>query len=255
MNPWLWALCICVLAGLSLYGLDQRRALGFDLSQLAHAVVPLQAVRACPELARFGGQSAEDGFAVDGGKLLCGLSSLPHNCVIYSLGSYNDFSFEEAMLSATPCAIHTFDCTVDGSTKPADSRIVFHRQCLGDSGAPGFFSLPQLAAQNGHTRIDLLKMDIEGGEYGVFASLLAAASDGNSDLLPAQISFELHAAAGAAVGKAASASLWSTVWALGYAIVSRENNIYCPTCVEFTLLRGGVFLRGGAHGAHVPLTS
>ena len=185
MKPWQWALVVCALAALSVYGLGHRRAPGIDLSQLAHAIVPLQAVRACPELARYGGQHAQDKIVGDGGKLLCGLTSLPRDCVIYSLGSANDFSFEETMLRATPCAIHTFDCTVDGATKPADSRIVFHRQCLGDGGAPGFFSLPQLAAQNGHTRIDLLKMDIEGGEYGVFASLLAAASSGNTGLLPA----------------------------------------------------------------------
>jgi FkbM family methyltransferase len=48
------------------------------------------------------------------------------------------------------------------------------------------FSLPTIMTKLGHHAIDLLKIDIEGAEYGVLASLLA------SSIRPAQILVEFH---------------------------------------------------------------
>jgi hypothetical protein len=39
--------------------------------------------------------------SADGGKLLCDISKLPKPCVIYSLGSNGDYSFELDMLKVT----------------------------------------------------------------------------------------------------------------------------------------------------------
>jgi FkbM family methyltransferase len=50
---------------------------------------------------------------------------------------------------------------------------------------PGY-TLPTIAARLGHSRIDLLKMDIEGAEYGVIEGLLA------SPIRPRQILVEFH---------------------------------------------------------------
>jgi hypothetical protein len=41
----------------------------------------------------------------DGGKLLCSLSSLRPPCVVYSLGSRMDFTFEEDVLRLTQCKV------------------------------------------------------------------------------------------------------------------------------------------------------
>lgn len=210
---------------------------------------PPRAATAPCTLRRYGGVG-------DGGKWLCSLAELAPGCVIYSLGSRNEFDFEAAMLAATPCAIHTFDCTVDGSTKPADPRIVFHRQCLGDSATIAdlnartgsthdpalFLSLERLAAANGHARIDVLKMDIEGGEYPVFQALATAAAGGATErLLPDQISFELHVSnenfATTICSYCDFWRLWSDVVDLGYVAISREDNPLCGHCAEFTLVR------------------
>ena len=37
----------------------------------------------------------------DGGKLLCNVGQLPEQCLIYSLGSNGDYSFEVDMLTNT----------------------------------------------------------------------------------------------------------------------------------------------------------
>ena len=119
----------------------------------------------CPgaALVRFGGNARRGG---DGGKYLCNLGSLTQGCIIYSLGSNGDFSFERSMVRATPCDVHTFDCTVGPSRVPKrlDSRIHFHRICLGDvenardEEGRRFSTLPALTKQLGHARIDLLKV-------------------------------------------------------------------------------------------------
>ena len=47
----------------------------------------------------------------DGGKWVCGLrSNVMHGrrCLVYSLGSAGDTSFEDALLSSTGCEVHTF---------------------------------------------------------------------------------------------------------------------------------------------------
>jgi hypothetical protein len=50
------------------------------------------------------------GSTADGGKLICDLGRLRPPCVIYSLGSQGDYSFERDMLRLTQCEVHTFDC-------------------------------------------------------------------------------------------------------------------------------------------------
>ena len=200
------------------------------------------------------------GSAGDGGKFLCSdaLAALQPGCVIYSLGSNSQFDFEVAMLAATPCVIHTFDCTSDDKKKPTDPRVVFHQKCLGGRrlqiannnttsarNLAKFFTLVELATQNGHTHIDILKMDIEGGEYPVFASLADTPAEA-AHLLPDQISFELHLSHSVNRENCGSTScdfwhMWSNILDLGYVPVSREDNAPCTHCVEYTLARAFSF--------------
>ena len=60
----------------------------------------------------------------DGGKWLCSLAELEAPCLIYSLGSYGDFKFEEALTFATECELWSFDCTVSQSEKGFGSAVL-----------------------------------------------------------------------------------------------------------------------------------
>lgn len=58
---------------------------------------PLKPFIRCPPgqpLTRYGNEA-------DGGKLLCDLGKLPTPCIIYSLGSNGDYSFEQDALKIT----------------------------------------------------------------------------------------------------------------------------------------------------------
>jgi hypothetical protein len=190
------------------------------------------------------------GRTYDGGKWLC--SFVGHNspCTIFSLGSKGDYSFEEAMLEATNCEVHTFDCTYPGAS--LGERHHYHRQCIGKSSDSKFVTLDKAVAMVGATTLDLLKMDIEGYEYDVFADW-----DINTKSLPQQLSFEVHHT-NMYLGTANHLNMESheqLVWPgvdtitlsqlavlfmhlakLGYAIVSQEPNGGSPCCSEFTVL-------------------
>lgn len=183
------------------------------------------------------------GGAGDGGKLICGLDQIQAPCTILSLGSSNDYTFEEAVLAVTPCAVVTFDCTVDG--RSVSPRHKFFKTCI--SGAeeshrdPRMVNYEQLLSMVGTDSMELLKIDIESYEFPVFA-------DWNERTrgLPHQISVEVHydhfqsldPLFGRSNFKQAELSLFFGHMAnLGYAIVAKEINPDCNACSEYTFIR------------------
>jgi hypothetical protein len=187
----------------------------------------------------------------DGAKWLCNLDTLEPGCVIYSLGSNAQFDFEFAVAAATPCDIFSFDCTVASSQIPEDlnerglGRVHFLPWCVGDVVLDNadYVPLPEIAARLNHSRIDVLKMDVEGFEYRVIEGLFtdALANGASLEFLPMQISFELHLDFGLVREDALSAAdtlvFWNQLVDLGYSVVSRENNPAYYGGAEFTVLR------------------
>jgi hypothetical protein len=107
----------------------------------------------------------------DGGKAMCSMSNLHPPCLVYSLGSNGDVSFEKDVLQHTPCNIHTFDCTVNAIAIEDPTRHTFHQLCIGDPSDSSeklqFEPLDSIMRRLNHTRLHVLKMDIEGSEYEV----------------------------------------------------------------------------------------
>jgi FkbM family methyltransferase len=128
--------------------------------------------------------------------------------IVYSVGIGEDISFDRAVLARHGCQVHGFDPTpkaiawVESQANPAG--FVFHPYGLGaETGEATFYlpkvadhvsgsfvaqsnvdrgraiavnlkSLADIARELGHDRIDIFKMDIEGGEYAVLDSILAS---------------------------------------------------------------------------------
>lgn len=213
----------------------------------------------CPlgALQRVGGDA-------DGGKMVClqGLLDQP-GCIVYSLGSNGDFSFEKGVLQATPCTVHTLDCTYNGSSLDSSTRHFYHKVCLGAETATYveggeqrvYWDYPTLLLRLGHTqqRVSLLKIDIEGFEY----DLLSAWHEKHGCSLPLQVAMEVHYKNLYVQGgkfpepgdfghlfwgrhqlSMGEVALWFSHLAnLGYAVVSREDNPVFDCCAEFALLR------------------
>lgn len=130
---------------------------------------------------------------------------LDSNSVVYAFGVGTDISFEEALTKRHVCAVHTFDPTpqaVEYAVKIArqnplirfypygvmsrDTLIRFYKPKeagLGSLSANNLhfgdayieapvMRLGTIATQLKHKQIDLLKIDIEGGEYDVIDDML-----------------------------------------------------------------------------------
>jgi hypothetical protein len=147
------------------------------------------------------------GTLADGGKWLCGLDRVAKqdNCVIYSFGINDESSFESTLLKRAPgCEVWGYDYSVNSwgpeitSDPELRERAHFKPFALGgtnnhnDNDNPKYWTLDSLMELNGHTFIDILKIDIEGGEFDALTTFLSAHAEG--DVLPVgQLQLEIHA--------------------------------------------------------------
>lgn len=198
-------------------------------------------------------------------KYLCNIEALREGCIVYSLGSNGQFEFENNLIQTTPCEIFVFDCTMGIPPVGLHPRIHFYPLCVGEPATflldadpnegKNYRMLPQLVSMLGHSRIDLLKMDIEGYEYSVFEGFWrGAASEQEGHLpLPFQISFEQHGRTGMRLpwtdfgqlplnekqqlSTGDMALMWAQLADMGYVVIARENNPLNTWCVEWTVVR------------------
>jgi hypothetical protein len=107
----------------------------------------------------------------DGGYVM--IENLLRGGVAYSVGISTDASWDMAM-ARRGYEVHQYDHTVPDSPEK-DPALHFHQIGLCPTGeqAPSMQSIDTLLEQNGHAaRQDIvLKIDIEGAEWGVFSSL------------------------------------------------------------------------------------
>jgi hypothetical protein len=186
-------------------------------------------------------------------KRACGLKGLlatVPDCTILSLGSNNQWGFEESIFRAMPnCMIHTFDCTVRLDVQPPAAianRTRLHRVCIGSEdkliGNASFMSWRSVMSLIRASGPPLyLKMDIEGYEYQVLRSII---DDGF--LMPTQIAFELHYTTSMKglpwYGRRKSSGEIATFMEYlhhqgGYFLLDRNDNIRCKTCTELLVSR------------------
>ena len=157
----------------------------------------------------------------DGGKWLCGVRTFmakrkSRPCVVYSIGSKGEVSFEHGVVQKLKhCELHIFDPTLTPEQKEAVRAVRgahFHDMGLGakdgelkiEEGRRHLQSsllwtqktkksypvktLTTIMAELGHEWVDVLKVDIEGGEWGVFGGLQKSMRS----LPVTQVQIELH---------------------------------------------------------------
>lgn len=201
----------------------------------------------------------------DTSKIACGIDegTMEAPCVIYSLGGNNQWEFELELLDITPCEIHTFDCTgpLSRFKKPDNDRLHFHHVCIGTENLdapehPGegtlpiqgeFWTLEKAQQTLQHSRVDLLKLDIEGFEWPLFESWpTLQEEEALATVLPMQILVEIHYQTQFAELRETSLfeklandmiHLETRFLQMGYVVVNRDDNVLCKHCTELTLVR------------------
>jgi hypothetical protein len=148
----------------------------------------------------------------DGGKWVCGVERLAkeQKCVIYSFGINGESSFEATLLDRAPgCEVWGYDFTVKSFGPEIEdypllkARSHFQPWALGGRNAHGpedeskYYTLDALMKLNGHTFIDVLKIDVEGAEFSTLSTFLDVnkpKSSFSAMTLPiSQLQLELHA--------------------------------------------------------------
>lgn len=180
--------------------------------------------------------------------------------VVYAAGIGKDISVELDLVRRRGVEVHAFDPSpeslrwVAGQEAPPalhfhafgvaehDGILRFRARGSESGGAPVMYSavdetrsgpvvdaeclsLATIARRLGHARVSLLKLDVEGAEYGALRGLLA------SDLRPSQLLVEFHHRF-PGLGKAKTANAVRELRAAGYRLA-----FIAPTGREFTFLR------------------
>eukprot|EP01084_Bolivina_argentea_P155671 271281_1 len=117
-------------------------------------------------------------YPMDGGKWTCGIQFLEQPCVVYSFGCHHNYLFEYAYGLPDKCAIYTFDPFHKPSETDLEQLELLPNFQFFPWGLSWFnkhkkklYTLNTIMSLLNHTHIDILKIDIEGGEFAVFHSL------------------------------------------------------------------------------------
>jgi hypothetical protein len=194
-------------------------------------------------------QQDKIGSVGDGHKWICNPDSLKdkENCVVYSVGSNGDFSFEQALVKRLPnCDVHVFDFgdysreTPRGihfhgwglkpsyHTNTSDWNTRFATQPWRDPNRPmlQFKTLQQTMTSLGHEQVDIFKIDCEGCEWQSYKDWLGV------DLR--QVLVEVHDSPGVVVN-----DFFQSIHDAGYVMFYKEPNIQFSNgrCQEISFLK------------------
>lgn len=179
----------------------------------------------CPNLVRIGNLD-------DGGKWVCNPYNLPkiRKCAIFSLGINNDISFDVAFQEATNkiCRLYAFDKDWQNQfvmTKLSEMNGEFKIAYLGDVDniTKNAYTIESLLNFYGLSKVEILKMDIEGAEFMVIPALIKSAK-------VCQILVEIHGNAMQMI------TLLKKLSAHDYYMFSYEINGYHHNLCEFSFI-------------------
>lgn len=209
----------------------------------------------------------------DGGKVVCGMSRYEkespgpsaddnpnRELVVYSFGVSRDSTFEAAMLERTNARIWGYDYSVnhwgEGIPNEGHPRANFTKMGISKitdlESSPPMSTIHDLMKLNGHTFIDIMKMDIEGAEFDALASLIESVLEqrgryGNASLPVGQLLLEVHfmkEPEGFSIPHDLSSWLkwWASLEKMGLRPVNNEDNWIGdavhgkPRFMEYTLI-------------------
>lgn len=209
-----------------------------DVRALSFTIVP---EIICPNMVRLGNIG-------DGGKWVCNPWRARNGCIIYSLGVFNDISFERNLMDIVQkktCKLYGFDpnqLSSDVYSKNFPNHTAEFRQYAITSvsnATANQFTLFDVLSQFNHTIIDFLKIDIETNEYNVIPTIFSASVKSRLKAI-CQMFIEVHP-----LGDKAT-ELWlkllKTIRNEGFFMFSKEvNPEISPPAFEYSWLHKNCF--------------
>uniref|UniRef100_A0A1I7SXP1 Methyltransf_21 domain-containing protein n=1 Tax=Caenorhabditis tropicalis TaxID=1561998 RepID=A0A1I7SXP1_9PELO len=159
----------------------------------------------------------------DGGKYVCNPKMVRKDCTLLSLGLNNQIGYDKHIYEATgrQCTILGADVSAQNEQTKQSYDIMGGRLFVGK--IPESISIPQMLQKAGRRDVELLKIDIEKGEFTAVEPLI-------KDYFVCQIFIEIHGT------PSDHYRLLQTMSGYGFRIFNVEENIYCPTCCEYSLI-------------------
>ncbi|GJP71661.1 hypothetical protein CLOP_g2474 [Closterium sp. NIES-67] len=195
----------------------------------------------------------------DGGKWVCMIASaLQKQPLVYSVGSNEQFAFEQGMAESVRTKAFTFDPFISAAQQAHMRSLPFlHFHAIGVAGEESlayyhkqnptydFRTLAQLMAFLNHSYVDVLKIDCEGCEVAFVRDIARAygsepaALASNGGVLPfGQVLMELHQI----TNTKAMLALLYTFESLGYRLFHVETNPLCLICIEVAYIHESLLL-------------
>lgn len=172
----------------------------------------------CPSEERIGFPIGK--FPGDGCKWVCAdIVDNTENCIIYSIGVDGEISFDKEARKKWPkCQIHAFDKDDSNQINLEKVNVTFHKEFVLD--------LNETTHKYNHNGkwIDILKVDIEGGEWNLIPSGLS------QGIKFKQLQVEVH-------DPTAELPKWmQTLEKHNYRMFHQDTNYYCPSCMEYSFV-------------------
>ena len=184
----------------------------------------------------------------DGGKWVCDPHRLKNrSCLVYSVGSNGDASFEEAVKKqiGKHCEIHTFDMKNHSKVVEATGSI-FHQWGISASNSTDkrgrvFRTLKSTMEELGHVgkAIDIFKIDCEGCEWDLYPSFFEPGVDLRQILIEIHSDRKPEKEMFARMPRSAS-EFFERFYREGYVIFHKEINIRWwryGQCIEYAFLK------------------
>jgi FkbM family methyltransferase len=199
------------------------------------------------------------GASGDGGKWVCNPRKLRRGCVVYGIGTGDEYSFDTQMAARYGCEVHMFDpapsvikalASLSTRRPVGEGSMTFHPWGLGpvnDSPERAMEliledsrcetkKLDEIARQLGHERVDVLKIDIEGGEWSAFDDILARDLLRKLHVAQLQVEFHIYWFGEAKIGRLKR--LIDRLDRLGYVVFHKEMNP-AGCCAEYAFVERG----------------
>lgn len=179
----------------------------------------------------------------DGGKFQCNLYAIEKPCIIYSFGIYSigEEDFDVEIAKKLGCQVFGFDPTISSEVIENYGKLIPGGKAFPWALGPvsklygGYSwkfsnytvkSLIDITRELKHSKVDILKIDIEKSEHAVLPFTL---SDPNFQKLGVtQIAIELHF-----VNIFDMKEIFEALERAGYYPVMNEKNYRCDICVEY----------------------
>ncbi|RCN46740.1 hypothetical protein ANCCAN_07182 [Ancylostoma caninum] len=187
----------------------------------------------CPELVRVGTTN-------DGGKWICSPFRIPIGCTIFSLGLFNEVTFEMELqyILNNRCKIFAYDSNEQATATLDVLKTIRTKAMKATIGSETdtsrqSYTIEDLMNMESVNNIEIFKIDIEGSEFAVVPAFLKKHK-------PAQILIEIHGT------PAEMVTLLNDISRQGYWLYSHEINGAWHNLCEFSFIHEKAFERYGA---------